>query len=105
MKSLSARDDGRSIEMRVGEQACLRLPENASTGYRWAADLDEGCPIRVEPLESGSISAKMGSGRNAEFLLTAMEARSCRLRFKYWREWEGDSSIAERFELGIDTSP
>ena len=38
MLSLVEKDSGRTIDIRSGETVQITLPENATTGYRWAID-------------------------------------------------------------------
>ena len=38
MQSLTDADNERTVDLRVGESVRLTLPENATTGYRWAID-------------------------------------------------------------------
>ena len=38
MLSLVETDNDRTVDVRVGDVVRITLPENASTGYRWAID-------------------------------------------------------------------
>lgn len=35
---LTSADNEKTVDMHVGDEAALRLPENPSTGYRWAVN-------------------------------------------------------------------
>ena len=44
----------------------------------------------------------IGAGGTRTFTFIAKNAGTVDLQLKLWREWEGDSSIRERFEVTID---
>ena len=94
-------DDGRTIEAKVGDTIELVLPENASTGYRWAFDgLDQHV---VRPSEGEMIGkpAKVGSGGDMRWRLTAVAPATTEVRLKLRRRWEGDRSIQKRFAVRL----
>jgi inhibitor of cysteine peptidase len=86
--------------MTVGDTVSLRLPENPSTGYRWAvASFDEAHVMIVESGFRGSKS--VGSGGQAEWQLRGLAAGRTTLNLKRWRPFEGDRSIVERFVITL----
>lgn len=102
MLVLTQADNQRTAEIRVGEQIVVRLPENRSTGYVWAIDetnrqwlaLDG---TRFEEPTDGFIGAR--GTRN--YIFTARQAGKIDLKLKYWRIWEGEKSISERFSVTL----
>jgi predicted secreted protein len=98
---LGQADNGRHIEVRKGDVLVVRLPENPTTGARWAVDQDGGL---VEP-EGAQFDPSGGKGIGAGGLRTlrfkATATGEGQLRLKMWQAWEGDASISARYELGL----
>ena len=46
--TLTSADNGRTVDLRVGDQVTLRLPENPSTGYRWAVDAADASLVEIQ---------------------------------------------------------
>jgi inhibitor of cysteine peptidase len=102
MPSLTEADNGRSVDLRVGETVEITLPENATTGYRWAIDrLDPGI---VEASESKPRypSGQVGSAGQETFAFKATKPGSGEVRLKYWRHFEGDASVTKRFRIRLN---
>jgi inhibitor of cysteine peptidase len=99
MLLLTDRDAGRTVDVHIGETITVSLPENATTGYRWAIeDLD---PALVEAREGKPTytSQAVGSGGMAAWMFTARAPGTTQVVLKLWRPWEGDKSIAQRFSF------
>ena len=79
----------------------MQLPENPTTGYRWAvADYDQ----RILQLDESAMASGgdgVGGGGRHTFAFRAIGSGQTPVRFKHWREWEGDSSVNDRFEATI----
>ena len=94
-------DHGRRLRARREDTIKVRLPENPTTGVRWAVERLEG-PVRLsedtyEETRSGGIG---GSGTRV--LTLAPEGLGlAEVRLKRWQEWEGASSIDARFACSI----
>lgn len=102
MRSLTLADDGSAVEIEVGETLSVRLPENASSGHRWAPD--ETAPhiltmVADEPSYVGG--AGVGAGGEVTFEACAIAPGTADFAFKKWREWEGTPSIVERFRVRV----
>lgn len=102
--TLTNADNGKTIQSRQGDEIILRLPDNPTTGYRWHiahanGSLDqEGNSYQPDP------TMQFGSAGVREFRFRAKAAGNARLELKHWREWEGESSVLERFALTIEIS-
>lgn len=99
---LTRNDNNRSAEIRVGERIEVQLPENPTTGFTWAIDETDRERLTLEgtdytPPEVGMIGAR---GQRT-FTFTARQPGDVALKLKYWRLWEGDSSVAERFTVTL----
>jgi inhibitor of cysteine peptidase len=104
-RMLSEKDDGRVVTVHVGEEVRLALPENASTGFRWAMDPADGDVIEVLGQDAAYASNAVGSGGLAVFSFRARKPGKAELRFKHWRHWEGDASVIRRFAVRIEVRP
>ena len=102
---LTAGDNGRTIELPVGGQVALHLPENATTGYRWAIDSADANFVDVKQGQYVSTSEAVGGGGEAQWLITAKAPGETRIKLKRWRQWEGESSVVERYEFTLRISP
>jgi inhibitor of cysteine peptidase len=101
---LTAADNGKRIVLKVGAEATLRLPENPSTGYRWAVDAADSHLVDVSQSEYAPASNAPGAGGQAQWTLKAKAPGSTTVRLKRWRPWEGDRSVVERYDVTIDVS-
>ncbi len=102
---LTAADNGRTVELPVGDEVALRLPENATTGYRWAIDSADANLVDIKEGQYVSTSEKMGGGGEAQWLIKAKAPGATSIRLKRWRQWEGESSVVERYEITLRISP
>jgi inhibitor of cysteine peptidase len=92
--------NGQKIAVRVGDTVQLRLPENASTGYRWSVDAIDDAHVRVE--ETGFVGADgVGGGGDACWRLSATAPGDTAVTWKRWRPFEGDRSVVERFAITL----
>ncbi len=102
MRTLSLADDGTTVELRPGETLAIRLPENAATGYAWAAEPVDAGKVELLPAEAEAGGAKaIGSGGETLFRLRARKPGRTELRLRHWREWEGEPSIRGTFRLNL----
>ena len=102
---VTAADDGRVMRVPLGAELSVRLAENASTGFRWAVDRPArrilrliGGGVLTPPLDDGG---SVGSAGTHTFVFRAAAPGRGRLRFKLWRPWEGDESIARRLTVTV----
>jgi len=102
---LTAADNGRAVELHVGDEVALRLPENATTGYRWAIDSADANLVDMTEGQYVSTSEKMGGGGEAQWLIKAKAPGATSIKLKRWRQWEGESSVVERYEITLRISP
>ena len=103
--SLTESDNGKTIPLKVGAEATLRLPENPSTGYRWALDAADSsiAAVKEQSFEAGASAP--GAGGVAQWTIRAAAPGSTTIKLKRWRPWEGDKSVVERYEVTVSVSP
>ena len=105
MLMLTEQDNGRRIPAHVGDVIELRLPETATSGYRWAPDgVDAGVLDLAEQTARYPDTAP-GAGGEAIFRFRVVGAGAGTLSLKSWRGWEGEASIQRRFTVTIDAAP
>lgn len=103
--TLTEADNGKDIDVHVGDTIVLRLPENPTTGFRWAFDdLDTGAVSAKEGDQTHSSEA-VGSGGEMTWHLTPTAAGATPIKLKLWRHWEGDTSTRKRFAVTLKVSP
>jgi inhibitor of cysteine peptidase len=97
--TLSEPDNGRTIDIGAGEVVTVRLKENPTTGYRWTVESAGGLVPAGDQYEGGG--GAMGAAGVRVLQFHSSGPGSHELRLKNRREWEGDSSITERFNVTI----
>jgi inhibitor of cysteine peptidase len=103
---LTEADNGKTVDLRVGEEARVRLSENASTGYQWAVEsADEALAQIGEAVHFPGPADRVGGSGSVQWVLRAKAPGRRRVSFKYWRPWEGDRSIVKRFEITLRIAP
>lgn len=104
---VTSSDNGRTISVRPRDEIVVVLPENATTGFRWAVDslgdavtlTQDGYPSPDEPPRTEQV---FGRGGLREFRFEVVSPGTTTLTMKLWREWEGDASVVEHFALVVD---
>jgi inhibitor of cysteine peptidase len=99
---LTETDNGSTVDLTTGDRLTIRLESNPTTGYEWAiAEIDEQMLTYLsgsyEPEDDGLV----GQGGIQEMTFEAAQAGESVLGLKYWRSWEGDDSIEDRFEVTV----
>ena len=105
MLTLTRQDNGRRVAAHVGDMIELRLPETATSGYRWAPDGHDSRVLDLAETTALYPHAAPGSGGQAIFRFRVIGVGAGVLSLKSWRGWEGDGSIVERFAATIDAAP
>ncbi len=99
--TISAPQNGKRVSVRVGDRIDLTLPENASTGYRWAIRSHDDTVLSVE--DSGyRADPSIGGAGVAQWTFRALEAGATLVELVRWRAWEGERSIVERFSFSAE---
>lgn len=101
MRTLSRSDDGGSIELSVGETLDVRLPENATTGYRWTVGQCDGDVLRLDESSASYPSAEAGSAGVAQFAFRAMQPGVTELVLEERRSWEVGRPAARSFTVRV----
>jgi len=99
------KDNGQTLDVRVGESVWINLPENATTGYRWAIDRYDDEFIEAVATEPRYTENAIGSGGEVAFSFRARKTGTGEIILKHWRHWEGDLSVTRRFCLRLNVRP
>jgi inhibitor of cysteine peptidase len=78
----------------------VRVPETATTGYRWQVERSEGLVAEGDSYDLGT-NMQPGAGGVREFRFRATAPTTTTLELKHWRHWEGESSVTERLSADI----
>ena len=105
MLSLVETDNGRTVDIRRGETVRISLPENATTGYRWAIDRCDEEFIAALATEPHYTAKGMGAGGEVAFIFQGKKIGTGEIVLKHWRHWEGDSSVTTRFRIWLHVQP
>ncbi len=100
--SLTQAENGQRFVIASQRLISIRLPENPGTGYRWEVAEPDGDHLA---LQNSVFALEPGSGLGASGWRTltfkATSPGTTQLRLKYWREWEGERSVTQRFEITL----
>src|SRR5262249_31276453 len=102
MLLLTEKDEGRTVDIRVGQELRVSLPENATTGYRWATEQSPEEFVETTAIEPRYTANAVGSGGLIAFVFRGVKVGSGEIVLKHWRHWEGDRSITRRFRLRVN---
>ncbi len=94
-------DSGKTVEVSVGDNLELSLPENATTGYRWELENVDSKVVAIKEEDYKPSSGAVGSGGSKNWSLKAVAPGKTECRLKLWRPWEGNDSVQKRFSATV----
>jgi inhibitor of cysteine peptidase len=91
---------GSLVRVPVGTLLDVRVPENPTTGYRWAVEGDDPAvlPLADDNFEPG---VAVGAGGTRLLRFRACRPGRASLHLVHRRSWEGDVPGADRFDLDV----
>lgn len=99
---LTASDNGRTIELQVGQVLTFTLDANPSTGYTWEmTKLDQKILQQIGEAEFTPDSTLPGAGGQQVFRFKAVSAGQTSLNLIYHRPWEKDVAPLKTFSLQV----
>jgi inhibitor of cysteine peptidase len=105
MLLLGQTDNDRTVDIRVGDSVRISLPENATTGFRWAIDRYDEEIIEAVATEPHYPANAIGSGGEVSFIFRGKKIGTGEIGLKNWRHWEGDPSVTARFRVRLHVQP
>ncbi len=100
--TLTEADKGKFIEVHKGDEIVIQLKENPTTGYRWAVDKTDNTVLALQNLGfSPTPGTGIGGGGTRTFTFIVKQPGTVQLQLKLWREWQGDSSIIDRYDVTL----
>lgn len=102
--TLTEGDHGRTVSVRCDDVLEVRLQENPTTGFRWTVERIDGDGVTLLGEDFSSPPARVGVAGRAGiriFRFVAGTPGNARVKLKRWREWEGEDSVAARFEVTV----
>jgi inhibitor of cysteine peptidase len=105
MLLLTLRDNDGTAEVHIGDSVRINLPENATTGFRWAIDRYDEQLFEVVATEPHYPKDSIGVGGYVSFTFRAKKSGSGEIALKNWRHWESDSSVTNRFRVRLRIEP
>jgi inhibitor of cysteine peptidase len=95
-------DSGKTFEVHSDDMIVTRLPENPTTGYRWAIDEIDEEALKLEESGFALISgADIGGTGERRLSFKAKRTGTTHVELKLWREWEGDKSVSDHYDFTI----
>jgi predicted secreted protein len=102
MAEIEVQSSGEHVEATTGDRIVIRIPENATTGFRWQlTDVTALVDVVEDELEPPT-SAAPGAGATRRVTLLAREAGEGHAELALVQPWEGKA--ADRFELSFTVS-
>lgn len=102
---LTSADNGTTLSLHPGNSGELRLPETPTTGYRWSLDPPPPILAVTEADFTPPRSTTIGGGGERRWVIQAKTTGTATLTLKLWREWEGDPSVIERYQVTLAITP
>ncbi len=99
--SLTSADNGKSIQVHAGDEIAISLDSSPTTGYGWAIEKSDETLLTLKQSTFSASSSSIGSSGTQMFTFVAKSAGTAHLQLKYWRSFEGDTSITRRFAVTI----
>ena len=100
---LGLADDGRTVEVGVGDRVVVRLPENGGTGYLWQANVSgPGRLVDDRPEPAGS--ADPGASGYHRFEVAFDGSGEVALRAVQRRSWEPETNAVAEYRLELSVT-
>jgi inhibitor of cysteine peptidase len=103
--AVTSSDNGKSVDVRVGDEILVILAENPTTGYRWKLEPADG-----SVLGSGGDTFEMaadpaiGSGGAHHFRFAARAPGRTTIALKLRRAWASDEPAVRTFSVEVTVS-
>jgi inhibitor of cysteine peptidase len=100
--TLTVEDNGGSFDVSQGDRIRIELASNPTTGFEWAVDNINPSVLRYEgAMYEADDTSLVGQGGTQRITFQAINPGESVIQLKYWRSWEGDDSVVDRFEITV----
>lgn len=104
-RTLTAADNGKTVDLGVGDEILICLAENPTTGYRWSLEsVDERMLECAEDSFFLHPNPQIGSGGTRQLRFRSKAAGRAAIALRHWQEWSGEQSVTERFAVQVHSS-
>ncbi len=104
MLQIDKNQSGGEVEVSLGDSFEVRLPENPTTGYRWALHSSGGPSLEIqEDTFEGQGGGDLGAGGVHRWRFRTVQEGTADLVMEYRRSWE--KRAAETFRVTIRVKP
>jgi inhibitor of cysteine peptidase len=101
MLKFDEHSNGNEIQLHIGEEFLITLPENPTTGFRWNP-LSSGEPACTLLDNSfNPFGSTPGNGGSHSWHFQAVKEGSSKIEYAYRRSWEQDRPPAQVFTLSV----
>jgi inhibitor of cysteine peptidase len=101
---LDAGDNGKAVELEVGQVLVITLDSNPTTGYSWEATGEHGELVQAgepEYKQRNRDKQRVGAGGQETLRFEAKKAGQVRLELVYHRPWEKSAKPAGTFAVDV----
>ncbi|MFN8485156.1 MAG: protease inhibitor I42 family protein [Anaerolineae bacterium] len=103
---ITSADNGKTVNLRLDQQAVVALDGNPTTGYTWEAAPPSSDSVTAvgEPQYKTDANAggKAGVGGTYTFTYQGAAVGAAKLSFAYRRPWERDTPPAQTFDVTLN---
>lgn len=100
--TLTDNDNGKTVDVQVGDTITVCIAENPTTGYCWDNEQLDNPLLELQSSDYKSTSeGLMGGGGERSFTFRVVQAGKTEIKLKLWRVWLGDKSIAKRYSVTL----
>lgn len=92
---------GQSVVAKPGDSLEVQLPENGTTGYRWAAEAHSDLPLDESALPPPAPAGAVGAGRGRLFRSRPLALGEFDLALGLRRSWEKGGVPQRTFEVHV----
>lgn len=102
MLALTEADADKTFDLATGDSVEIRLPENATAGYRWTIEAIDNsiCDVTADERQAPA-KVVPGAPGSHFWRLKALRAGDCRIAIAYRRSWAADAPPAREFKLRL----
>jgi len=97
---LTERDNGAAITVRRAEEIVIALPENPTTGYRWAVEAT-GDALALTSADFAPATTAIGSGGKRTMRFIAQRPGTSTIHAQLRRAWEDPKAAINAYTVTI----